>query len=199
MKGLLHSKRFKKNLCKWLFMYVGCMLILTTVVTYSKYMSTIQSSDSARVAKFNVEVYNYDCNETITNNCNLDWYRSTSSIDYYFVVDTTDIEVKTQLLVTLYIKDDFELANKTLTDVTNPEMPKEYTLKDPISVTDNTNFNYLVIDNPELSTIEAAQGSKKIFKISLKYINNKNVDYAHFNGNNKDIVKVAYSAVQLAK
>ena len=55
MKGLLQSKRFKKNLGKWVFMYVICMGIFTTVITYSKYISNmLDDDDSARVSKFNV-------------------------------------------------------------------------------------------------------------------------------------------------
>ena len=41
MKGLLHSKRFKENLYRWLFMYVGVIALLTTVITYSKYVTQL--------------------------------------------------------------------------------------------------------------------------------------------------------------
>ena len=56
MKGLLQSKIFRKNLKKWLCMYVGALLLLTTVVTYSKYISKYNVDDDARITKFDVTV-----------------------------------------------------------------------------------------------------------------------------------------------
>ena len=45
MKGLLHSKLFRKNLFTWLFMYIIVIGLFTTVVTYSKYISSMQNAD----------------------------------------------------------------------------------------------------------------------------------------------------------
>lgn len=190
MKGLLHSKKFRRNLYKWLFMYVGCIALLTTVVTYSKYMSTFQSSDTARVAKFNVEVENRDCTDEITDNCNLDWYRSTSNIDYYFTVDTRDIEVKTQLYFTLYINKNFSLVDNTLVEVDG----ENYSLSDPVSVAGNDQYNFITLKDDNLNIVNPEDGSLKIYKITLKY---NGTDYTNFNGTSKDIFRVAYSAVQM--
>ena len=56
MKGLLRSKRFRHNLYKWVTMYVGVMLLFTVVVTYSRYMSSLEGSDQAKVARFEVGI-----------------------------------------------------------------------------------------------------------------------------------------------
>ena len=96
MKGLLHSKRFKENLYRWLFMYVGVIALLTTVITYSKYVTQlIPTEEKARPAKFDVEIANTDsagndCTkvESVTTGI----YRPTSEIKYYFKIKA-DLEV----------------------------------------------------------------------------------------------------------
>lgn len=123
MKGLLHSKRFKKNLKKWLFMYVCALLMLTTVITYSKYISQYGMNDVARITKFNVEIENvgvegdgYSCdildNEYKTVNCEVNpdiKYRPTKYLDYTFKL-LPDFEVETLLTTSIYVPDTFEIV-----------------------------------------------------------------------------------------
>ena len=84
MKELLQNKVFKKNLKKWLVMYIGVIALFTTIITYSKYMTTMMGSSEAKVAAFDINI-NYLDNQCISsNNCNTGYYRPTSYIEYYF-------------------------------------------------------------------------------------------------------------------
>lgn len=107
MKGLLHSKKFKTNLYKWLFMYVGVMLLFTTVITYSKYISSMDGDDEARPARFIVKVEPLEC-----TNCNLTAYRPTSKIEQNFQINLEELEVTTDLELTITVDNDyFELLS----------------------------------------------------------------------------------------
>ena len=107
MKGLLHSKKFRTNLYKWLFMYVGVMLLFTTVITYSKYISSMDGNDEARPAKFIIKVEPLEC-----ANCNLTAYRPTSKIEQDFQINLEELEVTTDLELTITVdKDYFELVS----------------------------------------------------------------------------------------
>lgn len=106
MKGLLHSKRFKEKLYRWLFMYVGVLGLLTTVITYSKYITKLTpKEDSARSAVFKADIV-YVADESGTPcpaaGCPNNMYRPTSEIKYYFKLNT-DFEVLTDLFLTLRI------------------------------------------------------------------------------------------------
>ena len=90
---VLHSKLFRKNLKKWLLMYIIVIGFLTTIITYSKYISSIKSQDSARVAKFNVDIKNLSCSNT---DCNTGEKRPTEKIEYeIYDVTTTKEKVDT--------------------------------------------------------------------------------------------------------
>lgn len=126
MKGLLQSKRFKKNLKKWLCMYVGTLGILTCVITYSKYISSLGLNDEARVTKFDVKVKSdmqmVACTTDITQNCcngsieseNLSCitedYRPTEAIPYEFIVDY-EFEVRTELTLRFYVNKKFTIES----------------------------------------------------------------------------------------
>ena len=115
MKGLLQSKIFRKNLRKWLCMYVGALLLLTTVVTYSKYISKYNADEDARITKFDVTVKNIE-NENLTCTGEIDkldcttkdTYRPTTKIPYEFVV-TPNFEVNTLLATTIYVPASFNI------------------------------------------------------------------------------------------
>lgn len=123
MKGLLHSKRFKNNLKKWLFMYICALLVFTTVITYSKYISQYGVEDAARITKFDVEIENiaiegdgYTCNvadneqKTITCTASEETkYRPTKDLDYTFKL-IPDFEVKTLLTTSIFVPNTFEIV-----------------------------------------------------------------------------------------
>lgn len=95
MKGLLQSKHFKKNLKKWVFMYVLCMGVFTTVITYSRYISNMFSSnDSARVSNFNLNLMY--CDNEICSKEQAEEpikYRPFGEMEYYFAIDGSELEV----------------------------------------------------------------------------------------------------------
>lgn len=105
MTWLLHSKLFKENLKKWLFMYIAVMCLLTSVITYSKYISNFQGTqDSVRSAKFNVEISssNEGCstqNDKIV--CNIESKRPTQKIEFMVDLDASDLEVAAEVLTRL--------------------------------------------------------------------------------------------------
>ena len=145
MKGLLQSKIFRKNLKKWLCMYVGALLLLTTVVTYSKYISKFNLDDESRVTIFNVSITNRDNNlscEDIPDNSGLNETkrnctaniesRPTEKMTYEFTV-TPDFEVKTTLVTTVYIPANFKIESldilkedNTYYNLYNSENPDNY-------------------------------------------------------------------------
>jgi len=112
MKSLLQSKTFRKNLYRWLGMYVTVILFFTSVVTYSKYMVGVASNENARVANFNVDIHyeeTENCLPGSDQTCHTGTYRPTSKISYYFTVDTTKIEVRTFLALSMNINKSFKI------------------------------------------------------------------------------------------
>ena len=133
MKGLLHSKKFRTNLYKWLFMYVGVMLMLTTVITYSRYMTSLQISDEARTAKFNVQVKGIQqmCPGT-SSTCNVGAYLVGNKMDYYFTVDPEELEVRAEVSrLVIQVKNNFRIQKIDNVKIsTNAEgMPVEEIIK----------------------------------------------------------------------
>lgn len=105
MTWLLHSKLFKENLKKWLFMYIAVMCLLTSVITYSKYISNFQGSgDSVRSAKFNVEISSSNEGCTTQNDkivCSIESKRPTQKIEFLVDLDANDLEVAAEVLTRL--------------------------------------------------------------------------------------------------
>lgn len=122
MKGLLHSKKFKKNIGKWLIMYIVCMGLFTTLVTYSKYISKMLSTnDGARVSKFNISLKycdNENCDNGGSNAPSDKRYVPYNEIIYYFAVDTSTLEVNAELILTARILDN-HFKIKEIKEITN--------------------------------------------------------------------------------
>lgn len=129
MKGLLQSKYFKKNLSKWVFMYVICMGIFTTVITYSKYISNMMDDkDTARVSKFNVTLkYCADalCEREATEPFDPEMYRPYEELTYYFAVDKSQIEVNADLLLTVKVDEHFKITKVALPSEEDKVIPNE--------------------------------------------------------------------------
>lgn len=197
MKGLLRSKRFRNNLYKWITMYVGVMLVFTSVVTYSKYMSSFPYEDNSRIAKFEVEIDTIDekmCKtdgETNEKICDMGSISPLGELNYYFKVDTSELEVDTMLVLNIEVDKDFEAKNILETDNIN-NLLTATKASDKIKETCvGTACNQIK------RTIKA--GSKKItyYKLSLKYKGELSNPEAASTKEYKDIVKIGYSATQL--
>lgn len=105
MNKLLHSKTFRQNLFKWVFMYIAALGLLTSVITYSKYITNMMSTGEARASKFavTIEPYNdesFKCPPDSPKNCvtNIQ-VRPTKEIEVYFKIDLNDLEVKTNVVL----------------------------------------------------------------------------------------------------
>lgn len=183
MKGLLHSKLFRKNLFKWLVMYMTVIGLFTSVVTYSKYISSMQEVDGAKVAKFDAAItYGGLCSNVNENEiCNNGTFRPTSKMTYYFTVDTTNLEVSTIFITRITVLDVFQ--NIKIYDVTQTE--KELT-----NFTKNNNVFTLTED------IKANETYVRKYKITMDYdYNTHDSDYSEFHSYNGAVV-VGYSATQ---
>lgn len=168
MKGLLQSKIFKKNLKKWLFMYVMCMGLFTTVITYSKYISNmIDQSDSARVSKFNVALKyckDKNCNEEGIGTFDTRKYRPTGEITYYFTIDTSNLEVNIQLFLTISTDRHFNIKEIKKT-VDGIEVPVN-----SISKSNNSKLDSIIDE------IKVGSKEKIIYEVTVIY-DNTVIDY----------------------
>lgn len=209
MKGLLHSKKFKKNLKKWLYMYVGTLLLLTTVVTYSKYISNLGGNDTARITKFNVVIDKEDsitetCSDTLHEStpcctgtalegnlsCKTSNFRPTEEMAYEFTVKP-DVEVNTFLAVTITTTSDFDIIK--VIDITdnhengavlyNIETSGEQEKK---VYTINSNLNMTDL-NPNII---------KKYRVIVKYNKYDGKTYSKTAKENIEVINVGYSANQ---
>ena len=212
MKGLLQSKIFRKNLKKWLCMYVGVLLLLTTVVTYSKYISKYNVDDDARITKFDVTVKNIE-NENLTCTGEIDkldcttkdTYRPTTKIPYEFVV-TPNFEVNTLLATTIYVPASFNI--ETLEEINGKVLYDEKeNIKDSsitISKIKNKNEKGEEVDTATIITITKKidtddiinSNTPKTYKITIKY-NYDEETYLTADKENLSVIKIGYSATQI--
>lgn len=201
MKGLLHSKKFKANLYKWLFMYVGVMGLFTAVVTYSKYVSSVLSgADDARPAKFNVTILNeiadLECAKNADNvaldECYVGKFSPLTPMMYAFSVDTSELEVNTDFAVTFTVHEDFKVEK--LEDITNPQDIKEINLTD-----EDLHGNQSISLFTPKEAIAASTGTKRIYRITVKYngaLINEDTNETIIFTDPFEVVKVGYSAYQ---
>lgn len=156
MKGLLHSKKFRNNLRKWLCMYVGVILLLTTVVTYSKYISKFQGNSASNTAKFQIELEPINVDEST--------HLITDSLTYTFYVDVTNVDVKANLKLLTFVDSSFtieDISDGFIEDVNNEttqqgKQMRVYNATIPDDFTGRKEFQIKVkyngSDNKEIST-----------------------------------------------
>lgn len=187
MNSLLHSKRFKKNLLKWLMMYCGALCMLTIVVTYSKYITTYNSTaDEARVAKFALDMtYSKLCEEQESGTtCDMGNTRPEEYLEYEFNIDATKGEVDTLVVADITINDSFELATNDETQM------YEFQL-----VSGNNNMSSTLSDNKIELTGTMKSGTINTYKIKLRY-KEYNTEAYKSAINYDEILKVDYAATQ---
>ncbi len=221
MKGLLQSKRFKSNLRKWLFMYVGVMALLTSVITYSKYITSMMADpDSATVPKFNVFTEQLEC-PSADKEC-LNEYRPTGQrIPFYFTVNSEEIETEADLILTFAILNKFELIeiSEIETEVQGDGTPitKQTKIYDGetkscengyVCLSDNTGFDTgieesdltLSIKRDTIYTSKGESTYKVVVKYNCKETTEEACDLDKVFGTNKEldleVVKIGYSAIQ---
>lgn len=187
MKKLLHSKVFRRNLFNWLLMYIAVIGLFTSVVTYSKYISSFQSDGIARVAKFDASItYDGICSDLVEPEiCNIGKFRPKTNLSYYFTVDTTELEVTTIFVTRITILKQFK--NIKIYDIT--EIEKEITDFD-IEITDKE-IIYTLTEELEISDMY-----KRKYKITMDYDYENNDDDHSEEHQINGAVTVGYSAVQ---
>lgn len=208
MKGLLQSKIFKKNLGKWLFMYVMCMGLFTTVVTYSKYISNmLDQGDAARVSKFNINLqYCKDatCEDAGIEELDVEQYSPTGEIAYYFAVDSSNLEVNADLFFTLSTDHHFKIKKiekivgdkyELMSNNSKNENEKTATIADQVIAGSKEKNKYKVTvayDETVIDYNQAGEVENGVVKDATtglpKYIFNKNKTY--------DVLTIGYSATQ---
>lgn len=198
MKGLLHSRRFKRFLRKWLFMYVVAMLLITTVATYSKYVSSYSVNDQARVTKFHLII-----NDIKNDNSK---YSQVSTIPYEFEVDTSELEVSTLLVLSIRVNDDFKILSvednqhRKIYDSTFENEDEKCFQKNECNYFDDDHFyeisknkNYIRLKR----TVDASDNAVIKYTVNVRY--NKNTSYLNDDIKFENVVQVGYSATQVRK
>lgn len=199
MKGLLHSKRFRRNLKRWICMYVGVLVLFTSVVTYSRYVSNLSLNDEAKVTKFNVNIGKGEA----STESGKDPFLPTDTIYYTFTV-TPDFEVKTLLALTVNAEDRFTIES-IVEETSNLEIyNKDIRNQNAGAITvsadttvDGNNDNTKVVISRTISSAEAKSTTYKI-ALKFKYEDIKETYYTLDEYlREKAIVNVDYSARQL--
>lgn len=190
MKGLLQSERFKKNLSKWLCMYIGVMLLLTTVITYSKYISSFMGKDEARAAKFNVKINSTGCVfDTTKESCDSGVYFRDDAITYFFTVDTREIEAAAEFVLSISVHEQFAVekimkGTSTLCEKENCKLNSQ-------------NVISLLTNQKETEDIQAGRGTITDYQVTVKFTGDDDA-FKEFNYQSQSyqIVNLGYSAIQ---
>ncbi len=191
MKELLQGKSFRQNLYKWIFMYIGSLALFTSVITYSKYYSSIASDDLARVAMFEVDM-DYEYCVMDKNKCSTGIYSPTTPISYSFSVDAK-LEVKTFLVLTMKAQDKFEIISlrKNGDIIYSSDTPNS-------NVTLSSDKRTLTLQE----TVEANYNRVATYQITVKYKETAIKDNYYIYDSvsipeNESIITVDYSAEQI--
>ncbi len=179
MKGLLQSKKFKNNLKKWLCMYVGVMLLLTTVITYSKYISKFQGSTKASPAKFQIELEPFDIDQST--------HLATDELTYKFYVDVSNVDVASTLKILTFVDESFNIVSTSDGFVSQDN-----------NETTQLGKKMLVYK----AKVPTDLSGKKEFEITVKYNNSDNLDLSTDYNNPsvfEKIVTIGYKIEQDSK
>lgn len=200
MKGLLHSKTFRENLYKWLILYVGIMLLLTTVITYSRYISKFHGEgDKADAARFHIEIKELNCRNSKTGgSCNLDSYWATEPIEYYFLVDTTDVDISATEFITIKLHSNFDIKHAYAIDLEKEGVMQNGEIVDldnldcvELPIDKTTTGGSIVLSESEFT---AGKGKIKGYRVVIKQkedIKQENDSYTY-----DELLKINYLAEQ---
>lgn len=177
MSGLLHIKRFRQNMFKLFVIYIVVMLSTTSVITYSRYITSMESTAYARPARFDIEIDQGDVCVANTNICKegsgVSKFKPYDQLDYYFTVDTSQLEVTTDMDTTITIDSHFNFVS-IYEKNSDDEEYSELTINEDYTVSSRAVYVY--------QKVIAGEGSVKSYKIRISYrensTNNPNFDEA---------------------
>lgn len=182
---ILDNKRFLKNLSKWIFMYIGAMLLFGTIITYSRYISRFEGNGENKTARFDVKI---NCTKSNGKACNEDIatydINQNNEFTYEFSVDTSNIDVKSKLTLLAFVDKSFEIVETNYC-----ECGKIGCITCPSNINSNLYANtiYLPVENNVITST-----------IKVKY--KGNIDDLSIDENNptkKDVLVVGYAAEQI--
>jgi len=198
MKSLWRSKRFRDNLYKWIFMYVGVMLVFTSVVTYSKYISRFPYEENTRIAKFDLQIdsiLDTECSSDSSSGkvCDMGNISPLGDIDYYFKVDTHELEVQSLLVLNFLVNKEFQ--------PTKISMSNDLTV---LTADDHSGINNVEVVSCETSNCNQLKRVVNVGNDSIMYYKVT----LHYNGviadpnepklkEFTDVLKIDYSATQI--
>jgi len=200
VKNLFSNVNFRKNLYRWLGMYVGVMLLFTTIVTYSKYIAHFSNEASSRVAKFEVGIDYLGITGCKSGSkeeiCQTGFYRPMTEIPYRFNV-TTEFEVRVFFVLTIHVATDFEIVGLYSKSLEDEEYQKvdfsrtsanEIRLEKTTAPNENQNIDYQLVvkyKGENLSYFNQEEGQVPYYR------------YEEKKAVSQKIVTVDYSAVQV--
>ena len=195
MNKLLHSKTLRNNLFKWILLYICALFVVTTVITYSRYISSAIGTDRARTAKFNVNLVQGNICSSLSGDCNLSSYKPYDPIEYNFTVNTEEVEVSTDLVTTITVNEGFSLLK--ITDGSNNEVDLENVDNHLTTTMDDVTLSYY--NNSNIITLASAVGPSETnvrnYKLTIKYTKTQDPFYIDSHAF-ADNVKLSYSAKQ---
>ncbi len=202
MSWLLHSKLFRKNLCKWVIMYVCVMCLVTTVITYSKYITQLQNDGDARQAVFKVDIAKfvpenaeYHCDLEDLTKCEVQGYRPTKDIDFYFKVDYSMMEAAAEVFVNVILDQNLEIKKAYSVDVNGEN---EYSVNCSADNKESGSSTYKCLIKFDVVPTEDPDIKKtqvKYYKIVASH--KKNEDGIYNLDNEEQNIYIGYSAYQV--
>lgn len=181
MSGLLHIKRFRQNMLKMFAIYLVVILSTTSVITYSRYITSMESTSYARPARFNIDITKGSICVVGKDFCDLSKYKPYDKLDYYFSVDTSQLEVTTIMATTIDIDTHYNFISI-------------YEIKDEVETLIDINNNQDYSINGRRINIsqevEAGLGTVKTYKIRLSYIGSSDTNPTY------DAINVDFVATQ---
>ncbi len=199
MDELLHNKKFRSNLYKWIFAYVGVLLLFSSVVTYSKYITSLEQGDTSKPAKFDVKISCPDC--TIGDNNVIDTgnFRPTQNIEYFFQINP-NFEVNTNLKIITTVDSEFFIQKLELIDLETSEIIKKVYEKEENGdkISSVTALEDKLLATSQITSNQKVNFNTMGYKLTIKF--NKEVDEEYKKSHPySQLARISYYAEQITQ
>lgn len=200
MDRLLHNKRFQSNLFKWIFAYVGVLLLFSSVVTYSKYITSLEQGDTSKPAKFDVKISCPDCSIVADNNViDTGSFRPTQNIEYYFQISPS-FEVNTNLKIITTVDPEFYIQKLELINLETNEIIKKVFEKEENGdkITSITALEDKLLATSQITVNQKINFNTMGYKLTIKF--NKEVDEEYKKSHPyNQLARISYYAEQITQ